>query len=66
MNNPYMVFIGDSIISGNVAHHSDETISISIDTSTLGTWNYTIIVNDTSGYITIDSTEVRISFFIFK
>ncbi len=22
MNNPYMVFIGDSIISGNVAHHS--------------------------------------------
>jgi PGF-pre-PGF domain-containing protein len=22
MNNPYMIFIGDSIISGNVAHHS--------------------------------------------
>ena len=41
-------------------YQSDETISISIDTSTLGTWNYTIIVNDTSGYITIDQVNISI------
>ncbi|TKY91908.1 MAG: hypothetical protein C5S46_03410 [Candidatus Methanomarinus sp.] len=41
-------------------YQSDETISISIDTSTLGTWNYTIIANDTSGYMTIDQVNISI------
>ncbi|MFV9630804.1 MAG: SGNH/GDSL hydrolase family protein [Methanosarcinales archaeon] len=56
----YWIMRNSTLVEPPADYQSGEPISISINTSTLGIWNYTIIANDTSGYMTIDQVNVSI------
>jgi len=56
----YLILRNSTLVEPPADYQSGEPISISINTSTLGMWNYTIIANDTSGYTTIDQVNISI------
>jgi hypothetical protein len=56
----YWIMRNSTLVEPPADYQNGEPISISINTSTLGIWNYTIIANDTSGYMTIDQVNISI------
>ena len=58
--NKYQVLRNGTQVEPPTSYSSDEVITIPLNTTTVGKWNYTIIANDTSGSITSNKVNITI------